>query len=173
LGPRCFGPRIRSEPFPPKFSITKHIKAYNCEVKLHTWLQDYAMTIAIANRNSRIACKFLPVMLEGAAHIWIDSLPPNSINCWKYMKDAFTHNFEGTYKRPYIAADLARCRQKPDETSRDFPARWITINNACEGIHEVQAIDYFTEGLVQGTTLRHYLKRVNPTTLAEMISIAS
>jgi hypothetical protein len=64
------------------------------------------------------------------------------------MKEAFTHNFKGTYKRPYTAADLARCRQKTDESSQDFLARWITINNACEGVHEVQAVNYFTEGLM-------------------------
>jgi hypothetical protein len=112
-------------------------------------------------------------MLEGTTRIWIDSLPENLVNCWNNIKEAFTHNFEGTYKRPYTMADLARCRQKMDESSRDFLARWITINNSCEGVHEVQVVNYFTEGLVRGTALRHYLKRVNPTTLAELISIAS
>jgi hypothetical protein len=75
MGPRCFGPRIRTEPFPPKFGIAKHIKAYNGESKPHTWLQDYATAVTIADGNPRIACKFLPLMLEGTTRIWIDSLP--------------------------------------------------------------------------------------------------
>jgi hypothetical protein len=100
LGPRCFGPRIRTGPFPPKFALAKHIKTYNGDVKPHTWLQDYAMVVTIANENPCVACKFLPLMLEDTSQIWIDGLPKNSIHCWQDMKEAFMHNFEGTYKRP-------------------------------------------------------------------------
>jgi uncharacterized membrane protein YgcG len=60
-----------------------------------------------------------------------------------------------------------------DESSRDFLARWINIKNSCENMQDIQAIDYFTEGLVRGTSLRHYLKRTNPQTLTEMITTAS
>jgi hypothetical protein len=98
LGPWCFGPAIRAEPFPKGFGIAKHIKPYNGDVRPHTWLQDYATAVGIADGSTNIACKFLPLMLEGTARVWIDSLPRNSIHCWKDMKEAFNHNFEGTYK---------------------------------------------------------------------------
>jgi hypothetical protein len=76
-------------------------------------------------------------MLEGTARVWIDSLPRNSIHYWKDMKEAFNHNFEGTYKRSYTAGDLARCRQKADESSHDFLARWINIKNSCENMQDI------------------------------------
>jgi hypothetical protein len=174
LWPRCFGLAIRDEPFPYKgFCITKHIKPYNGEVRPHTWLQDYNMAVNIAKGNTLIAYKFLPIMLKGTTRVWLDSLSRNTINSWGEMKAAFNHNFEGTYKRSYTAGDLACCRQKDNESSRDYLARWITIKNACENMHDIQAIDYFTEGLVRGTGLRHKLKRKKPQTLAEMITIAS
>jgi hypothetical protein len=120
------------------------------------------MEVDIAKGNTQIACKVLPIMLEGTARVWLDSLPHNTINSWRKMKATFNHNFEGTYKRSYTTGDLAHCRQKQDETSRDYLARWITIKNACENMHDIQAINYFIEGLVRGTSLRHKLKRKNP-----------
>jgi hypothetical protein len=123
------------------------------------------MAVDIARGNTLIACKFLPIMLEGTARVWLDSLPRNTINSWGEMKVVFNHNFKGTYKRSYTAGDLARCRQKPDESSRDYLARWITIKNACENMHDIHAIDYFVEGLVRGTGLRHKLKGKKPPNL--------
>jgi hypothetical protein len=131
------------------------------------------MAVDIAKGNTLITYKFLSIMLEGSARVWLDGLPLNTINSWSETKGAFNHNFEGTEKRSYTAGDLARCRKKLDESSRDYLTRWITIKNACENMHDIQAIDYFVEGLVRGTALRHKLKRKNPQTLLEMITIAS
>jgi hypothetical protein len=123
LGPRCFTAEIQNEPFPYQgFGITKHIKPYNGEVRPHTWLQDYSMAIDIAKGNTYIACKYPPIMLEGSARVWLNSLPRNSIASWADMRNAFDHNFEGTYKRSYMTDDLASCKMKEGETSRDFLA---------------------------------------------------
>ena len=38
------------------------------------------------------------------------------------------------------------CIQKADETLRDYVTRWTELRNSCEGVHEVQAIQYFIDG---------------------------
>jgi len=89
-------------------------------------------------------------MLQGSARSWLNSLPSNSINCWQDFDDAFVHNFTGTYERPGRPRNLALCVQGKDEPLRDYLARWIKLRNTCEGVHEIQAIQYFTDGCLDG-----------------------
>ena len=47
--------------------------------------------------------------------------------------------------------------QGPDESTRGYLTRWAELRNSCEGVHEVQAIEYFTAGCREGTLLKHKL----------------
>ena len=64
------------------------------------------------------------------------------------------------------------CVQGPNESTRDYLTRWAELRNSCEGVHEVQAIEYFTAGCREGTLLKHQLLCDEPTTLDELLIIA-
>lgn len=98
-----------------------------------------------------MAVKYLPLMLTGTTRQWINDLKENSIHNWFDMKIAFTKNFEGTYRRPCNVGDLQRCVQQPDESSRNFLARWLDMKNSCEGVHDQTAMIAFIEGLERGS----------------------
>ena len=72
-------------------------------------MQDYGNAVEIAGGNPNIAIKYLPWMLAGTAHQWIDDLPEKSIYNWLDMQEAFTKNFKGTYTCPCTVGDLQRC----------------------------------------------------------------
>ncbi len=90
---------IRSATYPKGFRIDKTIKPYDGTAKPATWLQDYGNAVEIAGGNPNVAVKYLPLMLAGTTRQWIDDLPEKSIYNWLDMQEAFTKNFEGTYKR--------------------------------------------------------------------------
>ena len=64
------------------------------------------------------------------------------------------------------------CKQRNDETDRDYLTRWSTIRNSCEGVVEAQAISWFAQGCRHGSMLWQKLQREKPATLAETIRIA-
>src|SRR3990170_3510014 len=64
------------------------------------------------------------------------------------------------------------CVQGPAESTRDYLTRWGELRNSCEGVHEVQAIEYFTAGCREGTLLKHKLLCDEPTTLDELLVVA-
>ena len=97
-GPACFTKRIRSEPFPEDFKGPRKVANYNASMDPTTWLNNYEMGMSILNASEEICARYLNMMLEGAAHIWLQNLPPNSINTWEELKDAFVKNFQGTCK---------------------------------------------------------------------------
>ena len=55
LGPRCFGPAIRSATYPKGFRMDKTIKPYDGTAKPVTWLQDYGNAVEITGGNPNFA----------------------------------------------------------------------------------------------------------------------
>ena len=61
------------------------------------------------------------------------------------------------------------CMQGPVETGRKYLTHWTKLWNSCEGVHEVQAIQYFVNGCQDGTLLKHKLLRSKPATMAALM----
>lgn len=91
-------------------------------------------------RNERVALRNLPLMLEGSARAWLNSLPEDSIYDWKDLEETFIKNFQGMYKRPGIAQDLWLCVQKDGESVWEYIQQWTRLHNSMENICEAQAI---------------------------------
>ena len=99
-------------------------------------------------------------MLAGTTCQWIDDLLERSICNWLDMQEAFTKNFEGTYKRPCTIGDLQRCLQEKDETSRAYLSRWLGMKNSCAGVHAQTTMDAFIDGMERVMLLRNKLKHL-------------
>src|SRR4051812_13733666 len=172
-GPACFGHRIRTEKFPKSFKLPRDTPKYNGSVKPEDWLSDYLTAVRIAGGSRRVAVRYAPLRLQGSARTWLNSLPKDSINCWEDFTSAFIHNFTSTYERPNLPRQLALCVQGKDEPLRDYLCRWIKLKNSCEGVHEIQAIQYFTDGCLADSMLKHKLLRKDFTSLAELMKVAN
>jgi hypothetical protein len=145
---------------------------YNGTTKPEDWLVDYTTAIGIAGDNKRIAVRYTPLMLQGSAQTWLNSLPPNSVNAWLDFEGAFVRNFTGMYQHLGRPRQLSLCVQGKDETDRGYITRWSELRNSYEGVHEVQAIQYFSEGCRDGTMVKHKLMRTEPATMVELMAIA-
>src|SRR3954469_21261067 len=93
-----------------------------------------------------VAVRYAPLMLQGSARSWLNSLPNNNINCWQDFSDAFVRNFTDTYEWPHLPRQLALFMQGKEESRRDYATRWTRLRNSCEGVHEIHTIQYFTDG---------------------------
>lgn len=65
------------------------------------------------------------------------------------------------------------CIQVFVKSTRDYLTRWAEVHNSCEGVHEVQAIEYFIAGCKKGTVLKQKLMCDEPTTLDELLVVAA
>ena len=121
------------------------------------------IAVGIAGDSRHVVVRYAPLMLQGSARTWLNSLPSNSINCWEDFSEVFIRNFTGTYDRPHLPRQLALCVQGKDEPLREYLARWIKLNNSCEGVQEIQAIQYFIDGCLDDSMLKHkLLRKVSP-----------
>lgn len=173
IGPKCFGPAIRKEVLPSSMSnVKKTCDKYNGTTSPETWLSDYIIAVGINDGNYLSAARFLPLILEGTAILWIDGLPEKTIHNWPDMQQTFIQHFNGTYKRPRTLTDLQRCVQQKDELTRDFVARWIEMKNSCERVSESQAMHAFKESLGRGL-VRFMLQSHDPANLGDLLDLAN
>ena len=78
-------------------------------MKQEDWLVDYSMAVSIANGNKRVAVKYVPLMLQGTARTWLNSLKPRNNNSWVDFTEVFIRKFTSTYKGPPKARQLSMC----------------------------------------------------------------
>lgn len=57
------------------------------------------MSFNIDMGNECVSIRNLPLMLEGSARAWLNSLPEDNIYDWDDLRDAFLKKLEGTYVR--------------------------------------------------------------------------
>ncbi|KAI4996066.1 hypothetical protein ZWY2020_041164 [Hordeum vulgare] len=173
IGPPCFGPRIRGEPFPRGFTLPRDTPKYNGTTKPEDSLIDYTTTVGIARGNKRVAVRYVPLILAGLAQTWLNSLLAGSVNSWVDFEEAFVRNFTGPFKCTGRPRELAICVERLDKLLREYVTRWTELCNSCEGVHEVHVIQYFIDGCRDGTLLKHKLMWSEPTSLAVLMAKAN
>jgi hypothetical protein len=114
----------------------------------------------------------LPLHLADSARAWLEHLPANQIHDWHDLVETFVGNFQGTYLRPGTKWDLKRCRQKKDESLRDFIRRYSKRCTELPEVSESDVIAIFLEATTcQG--LIHKLGRKRPSTVGQLLDIAT
>lgn len=95
----------------PGFRIANGINKYDGTAKPDTWLTDYVVACNIGGGNERVAICNLPLMLEGSAWAWLNSLPEDNIHDWDDLRDAFLKFFEGTSVRSGLHGTVELCQE--------------------------------------------------------------
>ena len=123
-GPRCLADSIRAEPYPDKFKEPSKISNYDPSMDPETWINSYEMAMSIRNASENICAKFMYLMMsEGAAKLWFNAIPENTITSWSQLRAAFIKNFHGTCKKLYTLDDLDRCVHRKGESARHWMHR--------------------------------------------------
>jgi len=94
------------------------------------------------------------------------------IHDWADLVKIFVGNFQGTYVRPGNFWDLKSCRQKPDESLRDFIRRFSKQCTELPNITDSDVIGAF----IAGSTCKelvHELGRKTPTSTSQLLDIAT
>ncbi|GKA86471.1 reverse transcriptase domain-containing protein, partial [Tanacetum coccineum] len=99
--------------------------------------------------NDVIKLMMFPYSLEGAARVWYDKEPPNSILTWKDLVTKFMNQFFPPSKTTHLKNKISRFTQKFDETFSEAWERFKEMLRACphHGFTELTQIDTFYNGL--------------------------
>nr|GEW48268.1 reverse transcriptase domain-containing protein [Tanacetum cinerariifolium] len=88
---------------------------------------------------------------EGAARIWYEKEPPNSILTWDYLVNKFVNQFFPPSKTTHLKNEISRFTQRFKETFGKAWDRFKEMLRACphHGFSELTQIDTFYNGLTE------------------------
>jgi hypothetical protein len=104
--------------------------------------------------------------------VWLEDLPPRQIHDWNDLVSVFEGNFKGTYMRPGNSWDLRSCKQKPDESLRDYIRRFSRQCTELPNITDSDVIRTFLSGTTSKELVRE-LGRNTPITANELMDIVT
>nr|GEU53333.1 reverse transcriptase domain-containing protein [Tanacetum cinerariifolium] len=119
----------------------------------HTHISNFKrMTSTLKYRdvpNDAIKLMLFSYSLEGAARIWYEKEPPNSILTWDDLIDKFVNQFFPSSKTTHLKNEISRFTQRFEETFREAWERFKKMLRACphHGFSELTQIDTFYNGL--------------------------
>nr|GEV02716.1 reverse transcriptase domain-containing protein [Tanacetum cinerariifolium] len=113
-------------------------------------------------------CHIFNSTLIGAARIWFDELPPESIDSYKDLKAAFLAYFMQQKKYVKDPVEIHNIKQKDGETIEDFMERFKVKSGRMNGAPECMRISEFMHG-VNNPELTKRLNEHVPKTTEEMM----
>ncbi|GKA69672.1 reverse transcriptase domain-containing protein [Tanacetum coccineum] len=99
--------------------------------------------------NDVIKLMMFPYSLEGAAKVWYEKEPPNSILTWEDLVTKFVNQFFPPSKTTHLKNEISRFTQKFEETFSEAWERFKEMLRACphHGFSELTQVDTFYNGL--------------------------
>jgi hypothetical protein len=124
VGPTCFGPMIRGEPYPVGFKGPRDIEKYDTHIDPMVWINSHTMAMGILGYSELLAARYLPLMMDGVNRHWFNTLTPNSIDSWEEARAAFIQHFASAYTRSTTIEDLDHCVQGPRASTHQWVQSW-------------------------------------------------
>ncbi|GJU10364.1 reverse transcriptase domain-containing protein [Tanacetum coccineum] len=99
--------------------------------------------------NDVIKLMMFPYSHEGAARLWYEKEPPNSILTWEDLVTKFVNQFFPPSKTTHLKNEISRFTQKFEETFSEAWERFKEMLRACphHGFTELTQVDTFYNGL--------------------------
>ncbi|GJY49738.1 reverse transcriptase domain-containing protein [Tanacetum coccineum] len=99
--------------------------------------------------NDVIKLMMFPYSLEGAARLWYEKEPPNSILTWEDLVTKFVNQFFPPSKTTHLKNEISRFTQKFEETFSEVWKRFKEMLRACphHRFTELTQFDTFYNGL--------------------------
>nr|GEU43662.1 hypothetical protein [Tanacetum cinerariifolium] len=121
----------------------------------HTHISNFKrMTATLKYRdvpNDAIKLMLFPYSLEGAARVWYEKEPPNSILTWDDLVNKFINQFFPPSKTTHLKNEIFHFTQRFEETFREAWDHFKEMLRACphHGFSELTQIDTFYNGLTK------------------------
>ncbi|GJW09639.1 reverse transcriptase domain-containing protein [Tanacetum coccineum] len=164
---RSFTSRIRHFDF-PKTRMPSHVKTYNGSEDP----EDHLKIFQAAAKTERWAmptwCHMFNSTLTGNARVWFDDLPPESIDSYNDLREAFLKNYLQQKKCIRDPIVLHNIKQRDGESTEDFIQRYKSESGNVKGAPECMRISGFVHGITNPELIKRFHEKI-PKTVDEMM----
>ncbi|GKC69316.1 reverse transcriptase domain-containing protein [Tanacetum coccineum] len=166
-----FTSRIRHFDF-PKTRMPSHVKTYNGSEDP----EDHLKIFQAAAKTERWAmptwCHMFNSTLTGNARVWFDDLPPESIDSYNDLREAFLKNYLQQKKCIRDPIVLHNIKQRDGESTEDFIQRYKSKSGNVKGAPECMRISGFVHGITNLELIKRFHEKI-PKIVDEIMQVAT
>ncbi|GJR13641.1 reverse transcriptase domain-containing protein [Tanacetum coccineum] len=147
-----FTSRIRHFDF-PKTRMPSHVKTYN------------------GSEDPEDHLKIFNSTLTGNARVWFDDLPPESIDSYNDLREAFLKNYlqqKKCIRNPIVLHNI----KQNGESTEDFIQRYKPESGNVKGAPECMRISGFVHGITNPELIKRFHEKI-PKTVDEIMQVAT
>nr|GEX66040.1 reverse transcriptase domain-containing protein [Tanacetum cinerariifolium] len=163
-----FSPRIRNFKTSRKTRMPNNIKTYDGTGDPEDHVKIFQAAAQVERWAMPTWCHMFNSTLIGAARVWFDELPPESMDGYKDMKAAFLSYFMQQKKYIKDPVEIHNIKQRDGETLEDFMERFKIETGRMKGAPECMRISGFMHG-INNPELTKRLNEHVPRTMEEMM----
>ncbi|GJW88562.1 reverse transcriptase domain-containing protein [Tanacetum coccineum] len=164
-----FTHRIRNFRSSRKTRMPNNVKTYDGTGDPEDHLKVFQASAQVERWAMPTWCHMFNSTLIGAARVWFDELPLESIDSYKDLKAAFLAYFMQQKKHVKDPVEIHNIKQKEGETIEEFMERFKVETRCMKGASECMKISGFMHG-VNNPELTKCLNEHVPKSLEEMMS---
>nr|GEV39818.1 reverse transcriptase domain-containing protein [Tanacetum cinerariifolium] len=165
---RSFIHRIRNFKSSRRTRMPNNVKTYDGTGDPEDHVKIFQVAAQVERWAMPTWCHMFNSTLIGAARVWFDELPPESIDSYKDLKAAFLAYFKQQKKYVKDLVEIHNIKQKDGETIKDFMERFKVETGRMKGAPEYMRIS----GFMHGVNNPELIKRLNehvPKTMEEIM----
>nr|GEV28232.1 reverse transcriptase domain-containing protein [Tanacetum cinerariifolium] len=163
-----FTPRIRNFKSLRRTRMPNNVKTYDGTGDPKEHIKVFQAAAQVERWAMPTWCHMVNSTLIGAARVWFDELPPESIDSYKDLKAAFLAYFMQQKKYVKDPVEIHNIKQRDGETIEDFMKRFKAETGRMKGAPECMRISGFMHG-VNNLELTKRLNEHVPKTMEEMM----
>ncbi|RVW83026.1 hypothetical protein CK203_042506 [Vitis vinifera] len=129
------------------------------------------MTLDIG--NDALLCKVFPASLQGQALSWFHRLPPNSVDNFRDLSEAFVGQYLCSARHKQNISTLQNIKMRDNESLREFVKRFGQAVLQIEACSMDAVLQIFKRSICPGTPFFESLAKKPPTTMDDLFRRAN
>ncbi|GKE78178.1 reverse transcriptase domain-containing protein, partial [Tanacetum coccineum] len=117
-------------------------------------------------------CHMFNSTLTGSARVWFDDLPPESIDNYDDLKNAFLANFIQQKRCNKDPVEIHHIKQREGESMKDFVQRFKAESGHVKGASECMRISEFMHGITNPELIKRLHENI-PKSVDEMMRVTT
>ncbi|GKA27436.1 reverse transcriptase domain-containing protein [Tanacetum coccineum] len=149
-----------------------HVKTYNGSEDPEDHLKNFQAAAKTERWAMPTWCHMFNSTLTRNARVWFDDLPPESIDSYNDLREAFLKNYLQQKKCIRDTIVLHNIKQRDGESTEDFIQRYKSESGNVKGAPKCMRISGFVHGITNPELIKRFHEKI-PKTVDEMMQVAT
>ncbi|RVW14328.1 hypothetical protein CK203_099081 [Vitis vinifera] len=158
---------------PPRGFLVPKFSTYDGSSDPFDHIMHYRQLMTLDIGNDALLCKVFPTSLQGQALSWFHRLPPNSVDNFRDLSEAFVGQYLCSARHKQNISTLQNIKMQDNESLREFVRRFGQAVLQVEACSMDAVLQIFKRSICPGTPFFESLAKKPPTTMDDLFRRAN